>query len=152
MTDDSNRPAPVILHVEDSPADARLLKEGFSDDVRSHLHWVSDGAEAMKFLNQEPPHGDAPRPDLVVLDLNLPNRSGIEVLEAIKTDADLKVIPVVLLTSSDSPGDIEAAYRTHANAYLVKPMGIDECESIAEQLEAFWLHSAKLPQLDHDNQ
>jgi chemotaxis family two-component system response regulator Rcp1 len=152
MTDDQNRTEPVILHVEDSPADARLLNEGFSDSVRSHLHWVSDGAEALKFLKQEPPHGEAPRPDLVVLDLNLPNQSGIEVLETIKTDDSLKVIPVVLLTSSDSPGDIEAAYRSHANAYLVKPMDIDECESLAEQLEAFWLHTAKLPQLDHDNQ
>lgn len=151
MTDDANRTEPVVLHVEDSPADARLLKEGFSDDVRSHLHWVSDGAEALKFLKQEPPHGDAPRPDLVVLDLNLPNRSGVDVLESIKTDNDLKVIPVVLLTSSDSPGDIEAAYRRHANAYLVKPMDIDECESIAEQLEAFWLQTAKSPKLTHDN-
>jgi chemotaxis family two-component system response regulator Rcp1 len=139
------RTEPVILHVEDSPADARLLEEGFSDDVRSHLHWVSDGGEALKFLKRESPHGDAPRPDLVVLDLNLPNRSGLEVLESIKTDDDLKVIPVVVLTSSDSPDDIEAAYRRHANAYLVKPMGIDECESLAERLEAFWLHTSKHP-------
>jgi len=152
MTDDPTRTEPVILHVEDSPADARLLREGFSDDLHSHLHWVSDGREALQFLKQEPPHEDAPRPDLVVLDLNLPHRSGIDVLESIKTDADLKAIPVVLLTSSDSPGDIEAAYRNHANAYLVKPMDIDECESIAEQLEAFWLHTAKLPQLTHDSQ
>jgi chemotaxis family two-component system response regulator Rcp1 len=152
MTDTPTRPDPVLLHVEDSPADARLLKEGFSDTVCSHVHWVSTGAEALNFLKQEPPHGDAPRPDIVVLDLNLPNRSGIEVLECIKTDPDLKIIPVVLLTSSDSRGDIEAAYRNHANAYLVKPMDIDECESLAEQLEAFWLHTAKLPQLSDDNQ
>lgn len=145
MTDDTNRTEPVILHVEDSPADARLLNEAFSENVRSHLHWVTDGAEALNFLKRKPPHGDAPRPDLVLLDLSLPNRSGLDVLESIKTDADLKFIPVVLLTSSDSPGDIEAAYRSHANAYLVKPMDIDECESLAERIETFWLHTAKLP-------
>lgn len=145
MIDDTSRSKPVILHIEDSPADARLLEEGFSDELRTHLHWVSDGAEALNFLKQEPPHADAPRPDLVVLDLNLPNKSGIEVLESIKTDEKLTVIPVVVLSSSDSPSDIEEAYRHHANAYLVKPMDIDAFESIAEQLEAFWLHAAKPP-------
>ncbi|MFB6153358.1 MAG: response regulator [Halodesulfurarchaeum sp.] len=152
MTDDPDRSASVILHVEDNPADARLLKEGFSDNVRSHLHWVSDGAEALKFLEGEPPHGDAPRPDLVVLDLNLPNRSGIEVLESVKTDDSLKRIPVLVLTGSDVRDDIEAAYRLHANAYLVKPMDVVEFEALAKQIEAFWLHTAKLSQLTRDDQ
>jgi chemotaxis family two-component system response regulator Rcp1 len=150
MTDDASRSKPVVLHVEDSPADARLLEEGFSEALRKNLHWVSDGAEALKFLKQEPPHGDAPRPDLVVLDLNLPKKSGIDVLESIKSDETLTVIPVVVLSSSDSPGNIEEAYRHHANAYLVKPMDIDAFESIAEQLEAFWLHAAKAPQLTNE--
>jgi CheY-like chemotaxis protein len=152
MTDNATRPEPVVLHVEDSPADARLLEESFSDVARGHIHWVRYGAEALKFLKREHPYGDAPRPDLVVLDLNLPDRSGIDVLESIKTDAELKIIPVVVLTSSDSPGDVAAAYRSHANAYLVKPMDIDECESLAKQLEAFWLHAAKSPQLTRDDQ
>lgn len=143
MTADPDRSGAVILHVEDNPADARLLEEGFSDGVRDRLHRVGDGAEALAFLNRAPPHSDAPRPDLVVLDLNLPNRSGIDVLESIKTDDDLKTIPVVVLTGSDAPDDIEAAYRRHANAYLVKPMDIDEYESIATQVEGFWLHTTK---------
>jgi CheY-like chemotaxis protein len=148
MTDRSEG---VILHVEDNPADARLFKEGLSDDVAGRLHRVRDGVTALTFLKQRPPHGDAPRPDLVVLDLNLPNRSGIDVLASIKTDDDLKMIPVLVLTGSDAPADVEAAYRHHANAYLRKPMGVDECESLAERIEAFLLRSVKFPEDTRDN-
>ncbi len=144
MTADPGRSEAVVLHVEDNPADARLLEEGFSEDVRDRLHRVGDGEAALKFLNHDPPHGDAPRPDLVVLDLNLPGRSGVDVLESVKTDDGLKTIPVVVLTGSDAPGDVEAAYRNHANAYLVKPMDIDEYESTAAQIEGFWLHTTEL--------
>lgn len=140
---DPDRFGAVILHVEDSPADARLLREGLSDEVADRLYQVRDGATALMFLRQRPPYEDAPRPDLVVLDLNLPKQSGIDVLESIKTDDDLKTIPVVVLTGSDAPDDIEAAYRRHANAYLVKPMDIDEYESIATQVEGFWIHTTK---------
>ncbi|MFB6251622.1 MAG: response regulator [Halobellus sp.] len=150
MTDESNRSETAILHVEDNPADARLLEEGFSAAVCNRLHWVRDGAEALEFLEQQPPYVDAPRPDLVLLDLNLPRRSGIEVLERIKRDDDLKQIPVLVLTSSDASNDIEAAYRHHANAYLVKPVDIGECESLAAQIERFWLHTAKLVQPTDD--
>jgi CheY-like chemotaxis protein len=111
---------------------------------------VSDGAEALKFLEQRPPYADAPRPGLVLLDLNLPGHSGIEVLERIKTDDELKQIPVLMLTSSDASDDIEAAYQNHANAYLVKPIDIDECESLAAQIERFWLHTTKLSQSTDD--
>jgi CheY-like chemotaxis protein len=148
---DPDRSEAVILHVEDSPADARLFREGLSDDVGSRLRRVRDGATALTFLRQRPPYEDAPRPDLVVLDLNLPKRSGIDVLESIKTDDDLRTIPVVVLTSSDAPEDIKAAYRRHANAYLRKPMGIDECESLVERIEAFWLRSVKFAGHTRDN-
>jgi Response regulator receiver domain. len=104
---------------------------------------VSDGAEALTFLKQEPPHEDAPRLDIVVLDI--PNRPGIGVLESIKTDADLKIVVVMLLTSSDSRDDTGAAARNHATTYPVNPVNVDECESLAEQLEGFCLHTAKLP-------
>lgn len=149
---DADRSEAVILHVEDSPADARLFREGLSDDVGDRLHRVGDGATALTFLRQRPPYEEAPRPELVVLDLDLPKRSGIEVLKSIKADDDLRTIPVVVLTSSDAPEDVEAAYRRHANAYLRKPMGVDECESLAERIEAFWLRSVKFAKHTRDNQ
>lgn len=142
----------VILHAEDNAADARLLREGLSDEMRDNLIVVTDGAEALRFLEQEPPYEDAPRPQLVILDLNLPKRSGLEVLEYIKTDDDLRTIPVIVLTSSNVQEDIETAYRRHANAYLEKPMDIDECKTTAEQLETFWLQTAILPNSNRDNE
>ena len=136
-----------VLLVEDSPGDVRLTQEAFRDaDPSIHLHVASDGVEAMAFLRHEGAHVDAPRPDLILLDLNLPKMDGREALVHIKKDADLKAIPIVILTTSDSEADIVTSYQLHANCYLTKPVQLDAFETLVKSINDFWLTTVKLPQ------
>jgi CheY-like chemotaxis protein len=136
-----------VLLVEDSPGDVRLTKEAFRDANSSiHLHVVSDGVEAMAFLRREGDHARAPRPDLILLDLNLPKMDGREVLANIKQDAGLKTIPTVILTTSEAEADILKSYQLQANCYLTKPAQLDAFESLVKSINDFWLTKVKLPQ------
>jgi len=135
-----------VLLVEDSPGDVRLTKEVFRDtnmDIR--LHVASDGLEAMAFLRQKGDHANAPRPDLILLDLNLPKMDGRQVLAQIKEDANLKTIPTVILTTSESEADIVKSYQLQANCYLSKPVQLDAFENIVKSINDFWLTRVKLP-------
>lgn len=135
-----------ILVVEDNEADVRLIKEGLAEvNVRFRLNVVEDGEEAGDFLFQRGKYASAPRPDLVLLDLNLPRRSGTEVLESIKTDANLKRIPVVVLTSSKSARDVNTCYDRGANTYFRKPSDLDQIYDLFRTLEHYWLTLAVLP-------
>jgi chemotaxis family two-component system response regulator Rcp1 len=139
-----------VLLVEDSPGDVRLTREAFRDANRAiRLHVASDGVEAMAFLRKDGIHANSPRPDLVLLDLNLPMMDGREVLSRIKEDDDLKTIPTVILTTSDSEADIANGYNLHANCYLTKPVQLDAFESLIRSINDFWLTQAKLPPLMH---
>lgn len=136
-----------VLLVEDSAGDARLTKEAFQDANKSiHLHVASDGVEAMSFLKREGPHIHAPRPDLILLDLNLPRMDGREVLAHIKEDESLKTIPTVILTTSDAEADIVKSYQLQANCYLTKPVQLDAFETLVKSINDFWLTKVKLPQ------
>ena len=138
-----------VLLVEDSAGDVRLTQEAFRDANPSiHLHVATDGVEAMAFLRFEKPHGDAPRPDLILLDLNLPRMDGREVLAQIKADSNLKTIPTVILTTSDSEADIVKSYQLAANCYLTKPVQLPAFESLVKSINDFWLTKAKLPPQD----
>ncbi|MFC4436778.1 MULTISPECIES: response regulator [Natrialbaceae] len=135
-----------ILLVEDNPGDVRLLEEAMDEaDISHRIHVVSNGRDALEFIRQRGPYEDAPRPDLVLLDLNLPQLSGEEVLDSIKTDADHREIPVIMLTSSATPENVRRAYRLGANAYLTKPVDPSEFVDIARSIEEFWLAAATLP-------
>jgi two-component system, chemotaxis family, response regulator Rcp1 len=135
-----------ILLVEDSPGDVRLTREAFKDaKVHTNLHVALDGAEAMDFLNREGEHANAPRPDLILLDLNLPKKDGREVLEEIKQSPTLKSIPVVVLTTSASDADILRSYKLHANCYITKPVGLDGFLEVVKSIDNFWLTVVKLP-------
>jgi chemotaxis family two-component system response regulator Rcp1 len=140
--------APIeILLVDDSPGDVRLTQEAFRDArMQIHLHVASDGVEAMAFLRHEGSHVAAPRPDLVLLDLNLPRMDGREVLAHIKDDESLKTIPTVILTMSEAEEDIRASYELQANAYLSKPVQLEAFESLVKSISDFWLVNVKLPQ------
>ena len=136
-----------VLLVEDSPGDVRLTQEAFREANRSiRLHVAVDGVEAMSFLNQEGVHADAPRPDLILLDLNLPKMDGREVLAHIKDDDSLKLIPTVILTTSDAEADIVKSYQLQANCYLTKPVQLEAFESLVRSINDFWLTKVKLPQ------
>jgi chemotaxis family two-component system response regulator Rcp1 len=136
-----------VLLVEDSPGDVRLTREAFREANQSvHLHVASDGVEAMAFLRREGPHGDAPRPDFILLDLNLPRMDGREVLTLIKEDPDLRTIPVVILTTSEADADILRAYELNANAYLRKPVTLEAFEALVKSINDFWLTRVLLPQ------
>jgi chemotaxis family two-component system response regulator Rcp1 len=136
-----------VLLVEDSPGDVRLTLEAFRDVGMSvNLHVASDGVDAMAFLKREGAHADAPRPDFILLDLNLPKMDGREVLANIKNDEDLKTIPTVILTTSDADADIANSYQLQANCYLTKPVQLDEFESLVKSISDFWLRKVKLPQ------
>lgn len=143
----SMRPEAIeILLVEDSPGDVRLTREALSEaKVANRLHVVGDGEEAMNFLRRRDKHANAPRPDLLLLDLNLPRMDGRQVLEEVKADPDLRTIPVVVLTTSDAEGDILKSYNLHANCYLVKPVDVDKFFAQIRSLEDFWLAVVKLP-------
>src|ERR1700738_2795244 len=135
-----------ILLVEDSPGDVRLTREAFRDaKVHINLHVASDGAEAMDFLNREGKHSDALRPDLFLLDLNLPTKDGREVLDEIKQSPVLKSIPVVILTTSASDEDILRSYRLHANCYITKPVDLKGFLEVVKSIASFWLSGVKLP-------
>jgi len=135
-----------ILMVEDNPADVRLTREAFKDaKVLNNLNVVEDGEEAMAYLRREGGYAEKPRPDLILLDLNLPKKDGREVLDEIKKDQDLKRIPVVVLTTSDNEKDILKAYDLHVNAYVTKPVALEQFIKIVEAIEDFWLSVVKLP-------
>jgi CheY-like chemotaxis protein len=136
-----------VLLIEDSPGDVRLTLEAFRDvGMAVHLHVANDGVDAMAFLRHEGAHADAPRPDFILLDLNLPKMDGREVLACIKSDESLKTIPTVVLTTSDAAADIENSYQLQANCYLTKPVQLDEFEALVKNISDFWLRKVKLPQ------
>jgi two-component system, chemotaxis family, response regulator Rcp1 len=136
-----------VLLVEDSLGDVRLTRESFRD-ANSHiqLHVVNDGLEAMAFLRRSGAHAGAPRPDLILLDLNLPKMDGREVLAHIKADVALRAIPTVILTTSDAEADIAKSYELHANCYLNKPVQLEAFDSLVKSINDFWLTRVKLPQ------
>lgn len=135
-----------VLLVEDSPGDVRLTREALRDANQVvHLHVATDGVEAMQFLRREGPHADAPFPDLILLDLNLPRMDGREVLALIKEDERLKTIPTIVLTTSAAESDITKSYRLQANCYLTKPVQFDAFESVVKSINDFWLTRVKLP-------
>lgn len=135
-----------ILLVEDSPGDVRLTQEALQGGrVANNLHVVEDGEEAMQFLRKRGKYADAPRPDLILLDLNLPKKDGREVLQEIKNDEYLRRIPVVILTTSSAEEDIIRTYDNHANCYVTKPMAFDQFMNAIKSIEDFWLAIVKLP-------
>jgi two-component system, chemotaxis family, response regulator Rcp1 len=135
-----------VLLVEDSAGDVRLTREAFKDaKVYVNLHVASDGAEAMAFLAREGSFANVPRPDLILLDLNLPKKDGREVLEEIKSSPTLKCIPVVILTTSESDADILRSYRLHANCYITKPVDLEGFLTVIKSIDNFWLSVVKLP-------
>ena len=135
-----------ILLVEDSPGDVRLAQLAFGKSERPvNLHVASDGVEAMAFLRKEGPNIGAPRPQLILLDLNLPRMDGRELLALIKKDEDLRAIPTIVLTASDSEEDILYCYRHHANCYIRKPEQWDAFDRVVRHVNEFWLTKAKLP-------
>jgi len=145
---DNMRIKPIeILLVEDNPGDARLTVEGFKDaKVRNKINTVEDGVEALAFLRQEGKYAHAVRPDLILLDLNMPRKDGREVLAEIKADQDLKRIPVLVFTVSSAEKDILAAYNLQASAFITKPIDLDEFITVVKSVEEFWLTIVKLPQ------
>lgn len=135
-----------VLLVEDSPGDVRLTQEAFRNaNATVHLHIASDGVEAMAFLKHEGAYANAPRPDLTLLDLNMPRMDGREVLALIKGDESLKTIPTVILTTSEAEEDIGGSYQLHANCYFSKPVQLDAFEDLVKTINNFWLATAKLP-------
>jgi len=135
-----------ILLVEDNPGDVRLTQEALKDNkVHNHLHVVGDGVEALAFLRGEGRYAGSPRPDLILLDLNLPRKDGREVLAEIKADTELRRIPVVVLTTSKAEEDILRAYDLSANCYITKPVDFDQFIRVVRSIEDFWLAMVKLP-------
>jgi two-component system, chemotaxis family, response regulator Rcp1 len=136
-----------VLLVEDSPGDVRLTQEAFRTvNETINLHVASDGVEAMAFLNREGANVHAPRPDFILLDLNLPKMDGREVLAKIKADEGFRSIPTVILTTSEAESDIVSSYRLQANAYLSKPVQLEAFESVVRSINDFWLIKVRLPQ------
>jgi len=141
----SGKPIDILL-VEDNPGDVMLVEEALSDSkVWNRLHVVSDGEQAMEFVRRQGKHAGAPRPDIILLDLNLPKKSGREVLREVKTHPDLKTIPVVVLTSSKSDDDVVKSYELHANAYILKPVDFHQFMKVMRAIEDFWFVTVKLP-------
>jgi CheY-like chemotaxis protein len=135
-----------VLLVDDSPGDVRLTREALHEaNPAIELHVAWDGVEAMAFLNREAPNEDAPRPDLILLDLNLPKMDGRQVLARVKADDSLKTIPTVILTTSEAPADILRSYQLQANSYVSKPVQLERFESVIRSVNDFWLTKAKLP-------
>lgn len=146
MHSESLGKAVEILLVEDNPGDVRLTQEALRDvKMKNNLSVVGDGVEAMEFLRRQPPYGDAPRPDIILLDLNLPRMDGQEVLAAIKADPNLKSIPVVVLTTSLAEEDIIRSYKLNANCYVSKPVDFDQFIRVVQSVEDFWFTIVKLP-------
>jgi CheY-like chemotaxis protein len=135
-----------VLLVEDDPGDVLMTKEAFEDyKLSNQLHVVTDGTEAMDFLRRQGDHADAPRPDLVLLDLNLPRMDGRQVLEAIKSDSQLASIPVVVLTTSEAEDDVLKSYSLHANAYVTKPVDFERFIEVVRQIDDFFVTVVRLP-------
>lgn len=135
-----------ILLVEDNPGDARLTMEALREaKVHNRLSWVTDGDQALAFLRRQGPHAQAPRPDLILLDLNLPRKDGREVLASIKADPGLRCIPVVVLTTSQAEEDILRAYHLNANCYVTKPVDLEQFLKVVQAIKDFWLTIVKLP-------
>ena len=141
-----------VLLVEDSPGDLRLTREAFREvNPFIQLQVANDGMEAMAFLRNEGVHLHAPRPDLILLDLNLPKMDGREVLAAIKEDCRLKNIPTVILTSSQAEADVVKSYQLQANCFLSKPIHFEEFHGLVKSINDFWLNKVKLPEQKHDD-
>lgn len=146
MSSNSNGSLVEILLVEDNPGDVRLTQEAMKEGkMRNRLSVAVDGVEAMAFLRQEGKFADAPRPDVILLDLNLPRKDGRTVLAEIKADPDLKRIPVVILTSSKAEEDILNSYDSHANCYITKPSDLEQFIDVVKSVEGFWFQIVKLP-------
>ena len=141
-----NDPVEILL-AEDNPGDVMLTKKALEQGkLANNLHVTTDGVDALQFLRQEGEYEDAPRPDLVLLDLNMPRKDGEDVLEEMQADASLRRIPVVVLTSSESEEDIAKSYELNANAYLTKPVDFDGFVEIVNRMEDFWFQVVKLPE------
>ncbi len=141
----SRSPVEILL-VEDNPGDVRLMKEALEElRIRNHLHLAGDGVQALSFLRKKGTHSAAPRPDLILLDLNLPKKDGREVLAEIKEDPRLCSIPVVVLTTSQSEQDVQRSYQLHANCYIAKPVGLENFIRVVQSIERFWLDTVRLP-------
>ncbi|HEV8050551.1 MAG TPA: response regulator [Thermoplasmata archaeon] len=135
-----------VLVVDDSPADVRLIQEAMrASSIQHDLNVVWDGEQAIAYLRRSAPFSSAPRPQLILLDLNMPRKDGRAVLREIKADEELRKIPVVVLSSSGSPDDIAGSYDAHANCYLRKPVDFDQFRGLVRQIETFWLTAAELP-------
>ena len=135
-----------ILMVDDNPGDVRLTREVLRDSaIQPHLNAVVDGAQALEYLRQHGPYSDAVRPDVILLDLNLPKKDGRQVLAEIKDDPELRRIPVVVLTTSSADDDVNEIYDLHANCYVTKPMALDQFTRVIQLIETFWLATAQLP-------
>ena len=145
MTVERNGPIDILL-VEDNPGDERLTREALKEGkVYSNLHWVKDGVEALEFLRRKGKHAAAPRPDIILLDLNLPKKDGREVLHEIKNDEKLKRIPVVILTTSKAEEDVLKSYNLHANSYVTKPVDLEQFIVVVKSIDMFWLTVVTLP-------
>jgi CheY-like chemotaxis protein len=147
MTSAADEGVPIeVLLVEDDPGDVLMTREAFDEHkVRNHLNVVSDGADALAYVRREGAFADAVRPDLILLDLNLPKRDGREVLRELKTDPDLREIPIVVLTTSSAESDVLASYQLYANAYVTKPVDFERFISAVKQIEDFFISLVKLP-------
>ena len=145
MTRTTARPIEILL-VEDNPGDVRLMTETFREGkIHNRLSVVEDGVEALAFLRREGAHGSAPRPDLILLDLSLPRKGGLEVLAEVKQDPDLRRIPVCVITSSAAEMDVLEAYNNYVNCYLTKPVDLNQFMGVVRSVEEFWLSVVKLP-------
>jgi CheY-like chemotaxis protein len=142
---DGRSPIEILL-VEDNPGDERLTREALKEGKVYHkLHWAKDGVEAMEFLQQKGKYKDAPRPDIILLDLNLPKKDGREVLQDIKSDENLRRIPVVVLTTSKAEEDVLRSYNRHANCYVTKPVDLEKFIVVVKSIDIFWLTVVTLP-------
>jgi CheY-like chemotaxis protein len=146
MENGSGKGGVEVLLVEDNPGDVRLTREALNEAARPvSLNVVSDGLDAVRYLRRESPYDDAPRPNLILLDLNLPKKDGREVLAEIKADEDLRMIPVIVMTTSEALTDIQRAYSLHANCYVTKPADFEDFVGLVRSIEHFWLTLAKVP-------
>jgi CheY-like chemotaxis protein len=144
-TENLGKPIEILL-VEDNPGDARLALESLKESkVRNTLHWVRNGVEAMAFMRRQGRYTNEQRPDLVLLDLNMPKMDGRKVLAEVKSDSDLKRIPIVILTISKAEEDILKAYNLHANCFITKPLDLDQFFKVIRSIEEFWLTIVRLP-------
>jgi CheY-like chemotaxis protein len=145
QTQDESPPVEILL-VEDNPGDYRLTKEALHEGkVYNNLHWAKDGVEALEFLKRRGKYAKVPRPDIILLDLNLPKKDGREVLSEIKQDGDLRSIPVVILTTSKAEEDVLRSYDLHANCYVTKPVDLEKFIVVVQSIDRFWLTVVTLP-------